>query len=37
MSEAARPSSLFFVLLTIGLTLFAAVLIIGHLVWGQIF
>lgn len=37
VSEAARPSSLFFVFLTIGLTLFAAVLIIGHLVWGQIF
>jgi len=37
VSEAARPSSLFFLVLTVGLTLFAAVLIIGHLVWGQIF
>jgi hypothetical protein len=37
VSETARPSSLFFLVLTLGLTLFAAVLIIGHLVWGQIF
>jgi hypothetical protein len=37
VSEAARPSSLFFLVLTLGLTVFAAVLIIGHLVWGQIF
>jgi hypothetical protein len=37
VSEIARPASFFFVLLTLGLTLFAAVLIVGHLVWGQIF
>ena len=37
VSEEARPSSPFFLVLTLGLTLFAAVLIIGHLIWGQIF
>jgi hypothetical protein len=36
-SELARPASLFFLLLTLGLTAFAAVIIIGHLVWGQLF
>ena len=37
VSESARPASLFFLVLTLGLTLFAAVLIAGHLIWGQIF
>jgi hypothetical protein len=37
VSEVARPASLFFILLTLGLSVFAAVLIVGHLVWGQIF
>jgi hypothetical protein len=37
VSESARPSSLFFLVLALGLSLFAAALIIGHLVWGQIF
>jgi hypothetical protein len=36
-SELARPASLFFVLLTAGLTLFAVVLTISHLVNGQLF
>jgi hypothetical protein len=36
-SELARPASLYFVLLSIGLSLFAAVLVVGHLVSGQIF
>jgi hypothetical protein len=37
VSETARPSSLFFLVLTLGLTLFAAAIIIMHLVRGQIF
>jgi hypothetical protein len=37
VSETARPSSLFFLVLALGLSLFAAAIIIGHLVWGQIF
>jgi hypothetical protein len=37
VTEVARPSSLFFLVLSLGLTLFAAVLIAGHLIWGQIF
>jgi hypothetical protein len=37
VSETARPSSVFFLVLTLGLSLFAAAIIIGHLVWGQIF
>lgn len=37
VTEVARPASFFFVLLSIGLTAFAVVLIAGHLIWGQIF
>ena len=37
VAEQARPVSPFFLVLTIGLTLFAAVIIAGHLIWGQIF
>jgi hypothetical protein len=37
VSETARPSSLFFLVLALGLSLFAAAIIIGHIVWGQIF
>lgn len=37
VTELARPASLFFVALSLGLTAFAAVLIAGHLIWGQIF
>ena len=37
VSELASPASLFFVVLSIGLTLFAVALIAGHLIWGQIF
>jgi hypothetical protein len=36
-SELAGPATLFFILLTIVLTAFAVVLIVGHLVWGQKF
>ena len=36
-SEVARPASRFFLLLTLGLAVFATVLIVGHLVSGQIF
>jgi hypothetical protein len=36
-TELARPSSAFFILLAIVLSAFAAVLIIGHIVWGQKF
>jgi hypothetical protein len=36
-SEVARPATLFFIVLSVILTGFAAVLIIGHLVWGQKF
>ena len=37
VTEQARPASPFFLVLTLGLTLFAAVIIVGHLIWGQIF
>jgi hypothetical protein len=37
VTENARPASLFFLVLSLGLTLFAAVIIAGHLIWGQIF
>jgi len=37
VSELATPTSLFFIVLTIGLTAFAVVLIAGHLIWGQVF
>ena len=37
VAEEARPVSPFFLVLTLGLTLFAAVIIAGHLIWGQIF
>ena len=37
VTEIARPASLFFIALSVGLTLFAAVLIAGHLIWGQLF
>jgi ABC-type multidrug transport system fused ATPase/permease subunit len=36
-TELARPATLFFIVFTVILTAFAAVLIIGHLVWGQKF
>jgi hypothetical protein len=36
-TELAGPATLFFVLLTVMLTGFAVVLIVGHLVWGQKF
>jgi hypothetical protein len=36
-SEQAGPATFFFLLLTAGLTTFAVVLIVGHLVWGQKF
>ena len=36
-TELAGPATLFFVLLTLGLTGWAGVLIVGHLVWGQKF
>jgi hypothetical protein len=37
VTELASPASLFFLVLTIGLTAFAVVLIAGHLIWGQVF
>jgi hypothetical protein len=37
VTELASPASLFFILLTLGLTAFAVVLIVGHLISGQIF
>jgi hypothetical protein len=37
VAEEARPVSPFFLVLTLGLTLFAAVIVVGHLIWGQIF
>jgi len=36
-TEMARPATLFFLLLAAGLTTFAVVLIVGHIVWGQKF
>jgi len=36
-TEGAGPATLFFVLFTILIVAFAAVLIIGHIVWGQKF
>ncbi len=36
-SEAAAPATVFFVLLTAFLVAFDAVIIVGHLVWGQKF
>jgi signal transduction histidine kinase len=36
-TEQAGPATLFFILLTVVITGFAAALIIGHLVWGQKF
>ena len=37
VTELASPASLFFVVLSVGLTAFAVFLIAGHLIWGQIF
>jgi len=36
-TELAGPATLFYLLLTAFLTLFAAAIIVGHLVWGQKF
>jgi hypothetical protein len=36
-TEGAGPATLFFVLFTVLIVAFAAVLIIGHIVWGQKF
>jgi hypothetical protein len=36
-TELAGPATLFFLLLTVGLTGWAVVLIVGHIVWGQKF
>jgi hypothetical protein len=36
-TEMAGPTSYFFLLLTVVLTLFAVALVVGHLVWGQKF
>jgi hypothetical protein len=36
-TEAASPATRFFVVLTIFLTGFAVVLVVGHLIWGQTF
>jgi len=36
-TEMARPATLFFILLAVGLAAFAVVLIVGHIVWGQKF
>ncbi|MEP7334999.1 MAG: hypothetical protein ABI717_04395 [Actinomycetota bacterium] len=36
-TELARPATLFFLVLSVILTVFAAVLIAGHIVWGQKF
>jgi hypothetical protein len=36
-SEAAGPATLFFILLTIVLTGFAVVIVVGHIIWGQRF
>ncbi|HMJ00348.1 MAG TPA: hypothetical protein VK488_10985 [Gaiellaceae bacterium] len=37
VTEIARPASRFFVVFTIGVTVFAIFLIAGHLIWGQVF
>jgi len=36
-SEAAGPATFFFVILTVFLTGFAVVMVVGHLIWGQRF
>jgi hypothetical protein len=36
-SELAGPATLFFLVLTVIITAFAVVLIVGHIVWGQKF
>ncbi|MDX6490291.1 MAG: hypothetical protein QOD43_536 [Gaiellaceae bacterium] len=36
-TELAGPATLFFLLFTVGVTAFAVVLVVGHLVWGQKF
>ncbi len=36
-SEAAGPATLFFIVLTVFLTGFAVVMVVGHLIWGQKF
>jgi hypothetical protein len=36
-TEAAGPATRFFLLFTVGITAFAIVLIVGHIVWGQKF
>ena len=36
-TELAGPATAFFLLLTVGLTAFAVVVIVGHIVWGQRF
>jgi hypothetical protein len=36
-TELARPATRFFLLLSVILTGFAVVLIVGHIVWGQQF
>jgi len=36
-TELAGPATLFFLVLTLGLTAFAAAIIVGHIVWGQKF
>jgi hypothetical protein len=36
-TELARPASLFFIILSAVVTLFAVALIAGHLIWGQKF
>jgi len=36
-TELAGPATAFFLVLTVGLTTFAVVLIVGHIVWGQVF
>jgi hypothetical protein len=36
-SEAAGPATVFFIILTVFLTGFAIVLVVGHLIWGQRF
>jgi len=36
-TELAGPATLFFLLFTVGLTAWAVVLVVGHLVWGQKF
>ena len=36
-TELAGPATFFFILLTVLLTAFAVVLIVGHIIWGQKF